>query len=702
MNRRTIALTVAGGAVIALATALPAAATTIPGPAGPAEPTVDITIDAIEPAIPEPGDVLVIEGTVTNTTDAPLESVQALFRHNLNPLGSRQDVGLLDESPRLVWGSRPGHVFDEVTDRLGPGREVGYRLEVLVETSCLQTDPGGLPCVQIQHPGVYVIGVDVREGDPDQPGARVDAGTTLTLLPWQIEPAGDSVPVAMLWPVAATPTGPDDPHNRTTGLLGPGGPLRAVLDAPGHHPVTWAVDPDLLDTVEAIAAGDGRRAAAASTWRATLSEATRGGDVRVLPYASPDFESFEPEVAGRLAEQAIRLSRVAATRLPGAQAGLAWPAGGTASAATVEALSIAGYSTVVLSGAALPQPAPGPLVRVSAGDHELAGLVTDAGLDTAVRSAGDDTVALRQRWLAETALAAMDPVTGGRPLLAAPPHAWLPDPDLAAALIDVWTGTPWAHPVDLASFGDIPPASVVPADSTAPGVLPASNAAAVAELITRLDQYEMLIEETSDADALDPAALRAASAFWARDAETGRAHADELADAITDRLTQVSLQVAPTVTLSSNTGVFPVNVVNHLDVPVTVRLEVGSANPDRMSIEPVTAQRIDAGETEILRVTAEAVANGKVRVDLQLATVDGTPLGSTRHTIVNATEYGVIGWFVIGGAAMLFVAGLAMRTVRGRRRNGSDSTGPSIDRVADDIVEPSPESVTNALDEVGR
>jgi hypothetical protein len=125
------------------------------------------------------------------------------------------------------------------------------------------------------------------------------------------------------------------------------------------------------------------------------------------------------------------------------------------------------------------------------------------------------------------------------------------------------------------------------------------------------------------------------------------------------------------VTLSSNTGAFPVNVANHLDVPVTVRLELESANPQRMSVEPVTAQRIEPGETEILRVTAEAVANGKVRVDLQLATVDGIPLGHATQTVVNATDYGVVGWFLIVGAGLLFVAGLAFRTVRGKRRNGT-------------------------------
>lgn len=688
-------LIVPAGLVVA-ATAVPAAGTTtVPGPAGPDEPTVEVSIDRVEPAVPEPGDVLVIEGTVTNTTDVPLEHVQALFRHNLNPLSARADIRLLDESPRAVWGSRPGHVFHEVTDQLMPDASVGYRLELLLETSC-HVEPGALPCVQIQHPGVYVIGVDIREGDPNRPGARVDAGTTLTLLPWQIEPAGEPVPVAMLWPVAATPAILPDGADRAAHLRWPITALRAVVDAPGDHPVTWAIDPDLLDSVAAVAAGDGPQAQAAASWRETLLDVTSGADVWMLPYASPDFAAFPSDVAERLAHRAVRLARVAATRVPGARVGLVWPASGAVSSATAEALGAAGYRTVVLSGAALPGMGHGPVARLRAGDGELDVLVTDAGLDAAVRSAGDP-VELRQRWLAETALAAMEPA-GDRPLLAAPPHGWQPEPELAAELIRVWTNTPWVEPVGLGELAELPAAAVIDGGTNVPAALPDANAAAVTELIDRLDQYENLVGDGSAAAEYRTEALRTASAFWRHDAETGRAVAEELAGEVTDLLSQVSLQVAPTVTLSGNTGAFPVNVVNHLDVPVTVRLDVTSANPDRMSIEPVTIQQIEAGETEILRITAEAVANGKVRVDMQLATIDGAPLGSARHTIVNATEYGVIGWFVIGGAATLFVAGLAVRTVRGRRRSGTLSTVPA----AQPMVETPSNTAESFLDEVSR
>ena len=55
---------------------------------------------------------------------------------------------------------------------------------------------------------------------------------------------------------------------------------------------------------------------------------------------------------------------------------------------------------------------------------------------------------------------------------------------------------------------------------------------------------------------------------------------------------------------------------------------------------------------------------------MQLATTDGVPLGDAEYTVVNATNYGIIGWFLIAGAALLFAIGFAWRMLRGRRRNG--------------------------------
>ncbi|MDH4016900.1 MAG: hypothetical protein OEV20_06145, partial [Actinomycetota bacterium] len=60
---------------------------------------LSVRIDELEPAIPEPGDVLVVRGTVTNTSDAPVRSVSTGLRLSPTPMGNR------DEIPEVLAGS---------------------------------------------------------------------------------------------------------------------------------------------------------------------------------------------------------------------------------------------------------------------------------------------------------------------------------------------------------------------------------------------------------------------------------------------------------------------------------------------------------------------------------------------------------------------------------------------------------------------
>ena len=645
---------------------------TIPGPLGPGEPAVDIQITSFEPAVPEPGDLLVIEGTVTNVTNTPLVNVQALLRHNLYPLSSRAELKLVDTEPRLVWGSRPGHVFAEVATSLPPAGSDEFRLEVQLETACQPPAPGAPPCVQLQYPGVYVFGVDVREGNPNLPGARVDAGTTLSLVPWLIDGDEQRLDVAMLWPISGTPAiQPDGTLGEvdTSAMLGPEGWLTALLDAPAEAPVTWVVDPDLLDTVAAIADSDNRLALPARRWLSSFETTAETATTWLLPFATPDIAAFDRTHQTRLAGAAVRLSAIAAQNLPTGTRTVAWPVGGDV-AGEIAAYRAAGVTTAVVPSDAVDTGGQ-PRVDLPAGNGQVAGLVVDTALSETITRAGDP-VALRQRWLAATALTVLEAPDGNpAPVVVSPPLGWRPTLQEATRLIDIWTDVPWVAPtlIDEMDAARTPGALTAEQSPVAEQLSPTADAAA--DLLARVAQYESLLAEPSDVDDFGAITVRAASAAWRADPDTGHEFIAAATRAVSELLSQVFLQVAPAVTLSSNTGAFPVNVVNQLGVPVTVRLELESANPQRMQVEPVTAQRIEPGETDILRVTAEAVANGKVRVELQLATVDGTPLGRATQTVVNATDYGVIGWFLIGGAGLLFVAGLAFRTIRGKRRNGT-------------------------------
>jgi hypothetical protein len=145
-----------------------------------------------------------------------------------------------------------------------------------------------------------------------------------------------------------------------------------------------------------------------------------------------------------------------------------------------------------------------------------------------------------------------------------------------------------------------------------------------------------------------------------------------LAAAASDRLARVTVLAPEAVTLSSRSGVFPLTVANDLDEPVTVRVDLEPANPDRLSVADTGPLRVEPGEKAAVDIRADAVANGRVPVTVQLTTVDGDPLGEPRRVLVVATEYGAIGWGVVAAGMALLALATGVRVARRRRHPAQD------------------------------
>jgi len=650
-----------------------------------AAPAVRAFLHTVEPAAPEPGDTLVLAGTVENTGDEPLHDVKALLRYSRIPLTDRADVRAIPTDPRVARGQRHIDYFDPLADPLPPGQAADYRLEVPVDA------------MDFTAPGVYAVGVDIRV-DGDSPGDRLTVDTSRTVVP--LLAGADPLPaisVALLWPLAAQPS--LLPSGALTGegladQISPGGALSTLVDAPGDAPVSWVVDPDLLGTAETMtdgyqvagadgSTGEGRGAGDAVAWGEAFAIATDGDQPSILPYANPDVQAVaraDPAAASDTARQALARTREwLAERPTVGRAGLAWPAGGIADEVTLSALASAGVRTVVLSADSVRPLTGSPVARVGAGERELDAVLLDAGLEAAVGdalTAPDPAAAalrLRQSWMAETALLSLEAQAADDsppPLVTAAPYGWRPDPAVARALLDVWTTTPWISATSLATL-DAPaePALVVPRPrADAAGELSDAYLASVAELRDQTAHYEALVAEPDPlTDQLEIAELRALASIWRDDPEAGVAYTRLATAEVRDRLAQVSVHVPESVTLSSSRGGFPLTVSNGLDRTVVVRLELTAGIPDRITVEQVPPQPVEAGENASVDVIAEAATNGKVPVTVQLTASDGAPLGPAQRMIVNATDYGRIGWFVVGAAALLFLGGAVIRVLRRRR-----------------------------------
>jgi Family of unknown function (DUF6049) len=170
--------------------------------------------------------------------------------------------------------------------------------------------------------------------------------------------------------------------------------------------------------------------------------------------------------------------------------------------------------------------------------------------------------------------------------------------------------------------------------------------------------------------------LRAESSAWAdgkgKAIKAGRRYLDDLEESLDNQQRKVRILSRGTVTLSSNSGTIPVTVANDLDQPVTVRLALRPTN-SRLEIDNPRPFRIDAKSRETVEVRASAVANGIVAVDAVLTNADGDPIGPVSQFKVRATNFGRVGFAIIGGAVTLLIASVVIRLVRRRRRPGTGS-----------------------------
>jgi hypothetical protein len=194
------------------------------------------------PSAITPGDTLTLAGVVTNTGDEPLTNVQALPRWNTVQLETRAEIARVPIDESVRWGFRYDDPFQVVSERLDPGEQAEFRLDVDAEQ------------LSFGSPGVYAVGVDIRGTLTD--GERITLDTARTVVPWIPGDPPAAVDVAMLWPVEAPPSllpSGELRNDAVAGRIADGGPLDSIVDAAGSTPVTWLVDPD-RKTVTVIAA----------------------------------------------------------------------------------------------------------------------------------------------------------------------------------------------------------------------------------------------------------------------------------------------------------------------------------------------------------------------------------------------------------------------------------------------------------------
>jgi hypothetical protein len=271
---------------------------------------------------------------------------------------------------------------------------------------------------------------------------------------------------------------------------------------------------------------------------------------------------------------------------------------------------------------------------------------------------------------------------------------------LAAALAQ-----PWIAPVTVDQVVKASPTPRAIAAPTAPktnGTLSGPQVGLVEALGKSISTYQGLLARPGDVSVDMPRGLlQSASLGWAGSPNEAKTYGSVELGSVNGQLAKVHLVNSSVdrglrkeikVNLAGSNGTFPLTVANELKYSIRVSVLVKPVNRNDLRVNRVTTVTVGAGQKWTGRVTANAEQNGLISATAQVITVSGEPVGDPEPMLIQASQYGSVGWILVGAAcALLFGTSFVRiyRRIRAERRNP-----PAVD---DDAAEASPEPEIDPL-----
>ena len=714
-----LACVLLGSAAPATATVPTVPATTTPSPSPSTPPTDSAPAPATEPAaaaapavrlltmapdVVRPGDTMTVRAEVTNTTGETLVSPVATLTVSKYRFSTRDRLAAwADQGLTAPFGTVLESV--EVPADLAPGDSAVVDFSVEADSMGLLTS--------LDFWGPRGIAVTLA-GNGTSPATVDPVGTLRTFVLWfpvedsEVTPVGTSV----LVPVVGPAVDPLDPASAAASLeaaTSSDGRLTQVLaSTEGVDDVAWAVDPALVpetDGAQSPADADGTGGTdgtdstggtdstdeasgsaaddAAGELSARIVDGAAGREVFALPHRDQDVTAYA--AAGLPAPAQPALVGAASTW----RTDLAWPAEAAPDAATLATVAAAGASTVVTApGSLSPSTAlsytPTGRTTVPTASGDVAALVPDTVLSAQLTAPTDSSpAAARQRLLAETAVVSRERPAEARQLMVTVPRDWAPEPSVARAQLEALGSAPWTR---LRPVSTLLGAEAAEVDRTGPAEAPATegtiSASQLSELDDALDDIRSFAQVVPDQAALTAPvedAVRAATSVAWRVDPAGRSTA--VADVVTHvdaTRASVSVVTARNFNIISTGSQIPVQVVNDLDQPVTLKIALDPDDPRLVAEKSVTVT-IGPGEEVREQIPVRAVGSGDVTVTAQIMALDGTVLGSAESFEVRVrADWENMGTAVVAGLLVVLLGAGIWRTVhRGRsdRRVSADAVG---------------------------
>ena len=604
----------------------------------------DITLDELAPKVVRPGDTLMLSGTMLNTSGETLTSVSYALRISTQRITTRYQLAK-DAGPDASFGVVLSSTRQRAGDdgKVAPGQRVSWQLTLPIDRVSMPSSPDQF--------GAFPIAVEVTSrGESGTDRARLS-----TTMMWMPDGAHFTpTKISWLWPViGGIHRGLDNTFtdDALAADLAPTGRLGKLVStaAESRVPLTYVVDPALVDDASAMAASapsdaqaaaapsspgtakpaatqpaateaaasaspeptpyqvahgekttDGTGAATAAAWLDQLrSAATSAGSALVAtPYGDADLVALER--AGLDKELAIArsagLSTLRADLATPTLPDLVWPVDGEIDDATLDDLATDLVTTVVLNGRVLePQDSnalAGPRADLQTPSGAVRALLTDPTIDELIANPGSvagGPRAAEQRFLAETMLITEQRPGSGSSLVVAPPRHLDVDSHIDALLSDSGA-VPWLDAVNAGQVAAQPPDGVarqqlVYSPSARKAELPTHVLGAIAPLRDALSAFNSILGPTTT----DPFIAQANEALLRAESSSWRDH-PERATAITDAV-RAQLQARTSKVFISKPGLITLTSRKQ-KIPLTVVNELPEPVTVQVNLRAVNAARL--------------------------------------------------------------------------------------------------------------
>ena len=712
------------------------------GSAGAGTGRVSIAITSMNPQFAGPGATVTVAGTISNGTSQTAAGLDVQLYSSPTGFSSRDGMD-----------SFLSHGVD--SDLEAAGSPFLLSTSVKPGATAHWSASFGVNAVGMSEFGVYPVLAQLQLVDNIAGSVLTSAQTLLPFWPGQ-RAAGLLSPlnISWLWPLVDQPhhqVCPALTNNDLAASLNPGGRLSALITAGVSHPdadLTWFIDPALLSDVATMTsryavggtstcthATKEPASKAAASWLAAVKTATSSQPTVIAPYANVDMtalvhQGLNSDLASAYAAgDAVTRSILGQTFTPT----IAWPPGGTADLSLLTSLATAEHiGTVVLNSSEMP-PAD---TAVYEPDDAVTSITTGAGTSmnvlladdtlTGVLAAGDTSsgvlsdsaeFAVKQRFLAETAMIAAEAPDSARSVVVAPPENWSPSQALASDLLTETVAAPWLKPATLRS---LPTAhdteravrrQAPPSSQESPGGLSRSYLGTVKSLGSQLAAYKSMLFGATESylQSLDEALSAAESAAWrGGGAEQGQALAGNLQDYLRSAENKVSIITSAEVPMAGASGQIPVSIQNGLlRQAIKVRVNASAENipgrPSRLTIGSSADKLVEVqpGEAVTVRLPVSSAPQGSTVIRLSLSSADGTVLPFTRTQLtVESTRYGRAILFLIGAAIGVLVLTSVYRGVRRRLHDGGQVVYEEADPPGSVVTGTSARNPTEAPDDL--